>query len=129
MVSASTILLIDDEPAVLFAVGEYFREHGLEVDSAADAAEARRSLTARTYRLVVADLMLAPNQLDPLEVVRDIRRAQPASRIVVLTGCDTPSVLQQALELGAFAFVQKPVPLSQLLEVARRALADPSLAS
>jgi DNA-binding NtrC family response regulator len=119
------VLLIDDEPAVLFAIGEYFGEHGLRTERAADAVSARRLVAERNYRLVVADLTLGPDQIDPLEVISELRLTRPDLPVMVLTGCGSPEVRRRALELGVFAFVQKPAPLSQVLELARLALSEP----
>jgi DNA-binding NtrC family response regulator len=117
-----TILVIDDASTVLSAIHDYFGAYGLRVDCAGDAATARQRLAHGRYAVVVADLHLAPEQLDPLELVGEIRERSPASRIVVFTGHGSPETRHRALGLGVFAFVQKPTPLSELLELVQLAL-------
>ncbi|MGI8738232.1 MAG: response regulator [Gammaproteobacteria bacterium] len=53
-----TILLVDDERAILFAIREYFAAYGFEVDCARDKQEALNLLAERSYAVLITDLRL-----------------------------------------------------------------------
>jgi CheY-like chemotaxis protein len=119
------VLLIDDELTVLYVLSDFFAQHGLHTDCAADLITVRRLLRERHYGVAIADLKLSPEQRDPLELIIELRRLRPQLPVVVFSGCDEPEVRRQALALGVVAFVQKPAPPIELVSLARQALVRP----
>lgn len=112
------ILVIDDEPAILAAMGTYFRRHGYAVDGAQDRSEAERLLEAHSYSCLIADVRLsAVRPHEGLEIVAAVRERHPATRIVVLTAYGSAAVEEEARRCGADAFLHKPKLLQEVARV------------
>jgi DNA-binding NtrC family response regulator len=117
---SSTILLVDDDPAVLRGVSGLLRDEGYRTQTASSAAEAFAALTGQgAPALVLLDLRM-PDETG-LELLARLPRPLPAP-VVVLSGEASPSDAAQALKLGATDFVEKPPTPERLLTAVRNAL-------
>jgi CheY-like chemotaxis protein len=110
------LLLVDDEPDILFALADFFSGLGYEVDCAADRARAEALVSAGRHALMLVDLRLS-GQNQGLELIAFAHDRRPAIRIVVLTAYGSPEVEAAARGLGADAFLAKPLPLPELARV------------
>jgi DNA-binding response OmpR family regulator len=121
------ILVVDDEPKIVEVVGDYLRNAGFSVTTAADGEGAVTSARSQPPDLVVLDLGLPG--LDGLDVTRALRHASSVP-IIMLTarGEETDRVL--GLELGADDYVVKPFSPRELVARVRSVLrrADAQLA-
>lgn len=121
------LLIVDDEPAIRFALVEYFRGSGWTVDSAAEKEEAEALLACTRYAVVIADLRLTGiHGVEGLDIVQCSRHLRPETRVVLLTGNATPEIEAEARRRGADAFLQKPLPLPQLEAIVDGLVAQPS---
>jgi two-component system NtrC family response regulator len=112
------ILVVDDEPSILFALEDFFSSRGYQVDCADALEEALTLLAHNAYRLMIADLRLeGARGTQGLELAAFARSASPAVRIIVLTAYGTPDVEARARNLGADAFLHKPMPLPELARI------------
>lgn len=111
-----SILLVDDEEAILFALQDYLCAAGWRVATASSADGAEALLAASRFAVAVVDLRLSPadDEHAGLAVVRRIRDRSPATRIVVLTAYGSPSVEAEARRLGVDSLLAKPQPLAEL---------------
>jgi CheY-like chemotaxis protein len=99
------ILLVDDEPAVLFALSEALadRRRGLQVVTAKDGREAMAALEAQTIHLVVTDLRMP--DVDGFELLAHLRRNHPSLPVILMTAMGTAeTALNGALECLAKPF-------------------------
>jgi DNA-binding response OmpR family regulator len=105
-------LLIDDDRELARLLGDYFAPHGVELEAAETGALGIERLEARSYDVVLLDVMLPG--ADGFEICRRIRRKQDVP-IVMLTarGDDTDRIV--GLELGADDYVPKPFNPRELL--------------
>lgn len=121
------ILVVDDEPPILAAMGTYFRREGYQVDCAGEREEAEALLVTREYACVIVDLRLtAAHGADGLEVVSFARDRCPWSRIIVLTAHGSAATEVEARRLGADVFLHKPKPLPDLAQIVSGLLGEPA---
>jgi len=114
-----SILLVEDRPTISFALSDYFRTRGWEVECAASVAEAEAVLESRSFTLMIADLSLSePGSTDGLELTRLVRREWPRTRTIILTAYGTSETERIAGRLGVDAFLHKPAPLAELARLA-----------
>jgi DNA-binding response OmpR family regulator len=112
------LLIVDDEAAIRFALSDYFRECGWEVDAAAEKEEAEALLAHTEYAVVIADLRLTGIYgIEGLDIIQWSRHLRPETRVVLLTGNGTPEIEAEARRRGADAFLNKPLPLPELERV------------
>jgi two-component system KDP operon response regulator KdpE len=115
----SRILVVDDEPQLLRALGTNLRARGYDVDLAPTGEEALM-LAARTHPdLVVLDLGLPG--IDGTEVIRGLR-GWTSIPIIVLSVRETEGEKVAALDAGADDYVTKPFGMDELLARLRAAL-------
>ena len=109
------LLVVDDEAAIRFALSDYFRECGWEVDAAAEKEEAEALLAHTEYEVVIADLRLTGIYgVEGLDIIQWSRHLRPETRVVLLTGYGTPEIEAEARRRGADALLHKPLPLPEL---------------
>lgn len=112
------LLVIDDEESILFAMGEYFRLHGCEVDAARELEEAEALLAHCRYSAVIADLRLTGSYgTEGLQLISDVRQQSPATRIVLLTAYGSSEIADEARRRGVDALLHKPKPLAEIAQV------------
>ncbi len=127
MSETRSILIVDDEEYIRFALSEYFTTSGYRVDAAGEWEEAEALLASRQYSLVISDLRLTGfGGTEGLEIVRSIRQRWPDTRVMILTGYGSAEVRAEALRRGVDAFLEKPMDLLELMNIAEQLLARTS---
>jgi two-component system, chemotaxis family, chemotaxis protein CheY len=117
----STILIVDDDRFVRTSVrGTLQEEPDLLVTEATDGDEALQSVIADHPAVVLLDLLMP--RRSGLEVLSEIRKASPQSKIIVMTSLQTASMEDLARSSGAVGFLAKPFHPLELLAEIRRAL-------
>jgi DNA-binding NtrC family response regulator len=115
------MLVVDDEPPIVFALREYFSERGFVVDTARELGEARELVARHSYALVITDLRLSGSLgAEGFELIALLRQRQPDTGIVLLTGYGSPEIEREAHQRGVDVFLQKPIPLSAVAAIANR---------
>ena len=109
-----TILVVDDEPLIRWAIREVLEDAGYAVVEAGTAREALAQVTASgPFAVALLDLRLP--DCDDLSLLRGVRRDAPACRIVMMTAHGTPEVMAEAVRAGAFSTVSKPFDLARVV--------------
>jgi two-component system response regulator AtoC len=123
------LLLVDDDAAFRKVYGGLLREAGYEVQEAADRPGAQAAVEARGFPLVLLDLMLPPDGSvsTGLEQLGALVAARPGTKVVVVSGVGDTRHSLEAIRLGAYDFLTKPVDPDVLLVVVQRALARVAL--
>ncbi len=114
------ILLVDDDEAFLKVAGGILRSKKYSIGLAKNAGEAIEEIKNNHYNLVILDILLPDKS--GLELLNAINRIQPDIVSVILTGYSSLDTSIQSLNLGVFAYLEKPVDPNRLLEVIRRGL-------
>jgi len=119
------ILVIDDDPRIRSSLVDTLELEAFEVVSAGDAETALQQVSADLPEVVILDLRLPG--LDGMEALRKLKEIAPQLPVVILTGFgDVPSAVE-AMRLGAYDFLNKPVRPEKILIVVRRALEHQAL--
>jgi two-component system, OmpR family, response regulator RegX3 len=113
------VLVVDDEPALLDALGYALRSEGFDVATATDGEDALTALSADSVDLVVLDIMLP--RLSGIEVCRRMREASDVP-IILLSARDAEVDRVLGLESGADDYVTKPFSMPELLSRVRAVL-------
>ena len=103
------VLVVDDDPALLEALPEALRLRmgGVTVETADSAAAALDRMAARDYDAILADIKMPG--MDGLALLSEIRRRQPDTPILMITGHGDYDLAVRALRGGAYDFIQKPI--------------------
>jgi two-component system KDP operon response regulator KdpE len=107
------VLVVEDEPKVLRALGVALEAHGYEVVATATGEQAVARAADRTPDLILLDLGLPG--IGGLEVIRRVRAFLAATPIIVVSAQGDEETKVAALDLGADDYVEKPFALPELL--------------
>ncbi len=113
------VLVVDDEPQLLRALGINLRARRYDVDTAADGADALSAASRRPPDVVILDLGLP--DMDGVEVIRGLRGWSSAP-IIVLSAREGQRDKVAALDAGADDYVTKPFGMDELLARLRAAV-------
>jgi len=115
------ILVADDEEGVRSFLAETLELGGHSVASAADGEDALAQLARQAFDLLITDLRMP--RLDGMSLLRHARTRQPDLEVIVLTAHGSVATAVEAMRLGAFDYLQKPVDgPDEVLLLAERAL-------
>jgi len=121
------VLLVDDEERLRAAAGKVLAGEGYHVMTAASADEALERLKHDDFALVISDLRLP--DLDGLVLLNQARELQPEIEVVVITGHGSVEKAVEAMRLGAYDFIQKPLDSDALLKTVAKAIEKQRLSS
>jgi CheY-like chemotaxis protein len=109
-----TILVVDDEPSVLFALSEGLtdRRHGVRVATAANGIEAVAVLEAEAVDLVLTDLRMP--DMDGFELLTFLRRNHAALPVILMTALGDADISSRLATAGSFELLPKPFDLPDL---------------
>jgi len=121
-INGKSILIIDDDSAMLRALNKVLSGEGAVVTTANWAGEAMELLTdkLRHFDLIVTDLRMPI--LGGRTILRAVNVALPEVPVIVITAFGNPELKADCLRAGAAAFLEKPLDTRQLLEAIDRAL-------
>ncbi len=117
MPASGHILIVEDRAGLRRLMLRALEQEGYQVSAAETAAEGLGLLTSRRFDLVLTDLKLGDGT--GLEVLAASRRHQPEAPVVVLTAFGTVHTAVEAMKLGAADFLEKPLEIDELFELAR----------
>lgn len=116
-----TILLVEDKESLAEMMREALTSEGYEVDLAGTTQDAIRALKSRGhYSLILTDLRL-PGE-GGLKVLGASREHDPLCPVIVMTGYGTIEQAVEAMRIGAWDFIQKPVDIDHLTLLIQRCL-------
>jgi DNA-binding NtrC family response regulator len=121
------ILLVDDDERLRRAAGKVLANEGYQVTAAASGTEALAQFKQTDLALVISDLRLP--DLDGISLLKKARELVPEAEVVMITGHGSIENAVEAMRLGAYDFIQKPLDSAALLKTVAKALEKQRLAS
>ncbi len=120
--AGSTVLVVEDEPALAAAVSEALTDAGFAVDRAGDGEEALRHVGAKAYDLIVCDLKMP--KIDGMGFYQQLAPTHPdvARRVIFVTGDVAGTEAEKFLQESGCRWLAKPFRLGDLLRTAREIL-------
>jgi two-component system, NtrC family, response regulator HydG len=117
---SARILVIDDEEAIRFTFERFLRAAGHLVATAGSCREALERINTTTFDVIFADIILEDGT--GIDILREIKAKGLTCPVIMVTGDPAVETAADAIRLGAFDYISKPVNQESLLHIARTAL-------
>ena len=118
------MLVVDDEPLIRNFLTRCLEGWGYTVKQAGSAIDALECMTARPASVVLCDVMMPEH--DGFWLAEQLRARWPDTAVVMTTALDDVETIARSRELGALAYITKPIAPEQLLQAVRRVTSPPN---
>ena len=117
------VLIVDDESLIRWSMAETLGHAGYEVSEAGDAKETLRRLsTTPSPDVILLDYRLPDS--DDLRLLETIRQVVPSASVIMMTAYSTAEMVSNAIKLGVFRVLSKPVEMDDLAPLVEQAYAS-----
>jgi two-component system response regulator HydG len=113
MVSAKTILIVDDDKSILRTFARILQKNGYEIDAVETGKEALEKADTKKYDLALLDIRLP--DMDGTELLAKMKKQLQTTIKIMITGFPSLETGVKALDEGADAYLVKPVKPEELL--------------
>lgn len=113
------ILIIDDENSIRRALREILEYEDFEVEEAVDGKEGLQKATSNHYDLIFCDIKMP--KMDGIEVLTALQKEKIEIPVVMISGHGNIETAVEAIKIGAFDFIEKPLDLNRILVTVRNA--------
>lgn len=120
-----SVLVVEDRQALRQVYTEYLKNQGYRVVGCGSAEEAQSVLDQQEISAILLDYMLP--RLDGLSFLRQLKKKEVDAQVILMTAFGEIKLAVQAMRVGAFDFLEKPIDLEHLGLVIKRALEHHSL--
>jgi two-component system nitrogen regulation response regulator GlnG len=117
--SVPTLLIVDDEPSILHFFRRAFCGRGIHIETAISAQEGIDKVRALSPDVVVLDVNLC--EQSGLDLFRKIQQVDARIPVIFITGRGTTATAIEAMQLGAYEYLLKPLELAELSNLVYRA--------
>ena len=116
----ANILVIDDEESIRFTFENFLSNEGYSVSTAGDYDEAISRISEADFDVVFTDIILGDKT--GIDILKEIRKIKNNCPVIMVTGYPNVETASEAVRMGAFDYIPKPVRQSALIHVAHLAL-------
>src|SRR5271169_1681660 len=116
----SKILVIDDEESIRFAFDNFLTAAGYEATTASNYDEALTIISKTDFDLIFADILLGNGS--GIEILREIKLKNKICPVIIITGSPDVGSASEAVRLGAYDYIPKPMRREVILRVTQTAL-------
>ena len=116
------ILVVDDEESSRIGLSKILAKSGYEVITAEDGVQAIEQLKNRTCDLVITDFKMP--KMDGIQLLRKIKEFSPNIGVIIVTAYGEVDSYLEAMNLGAFEYLNKPIKVDELKKVISKVLED-----
>lgn len=120
MNAQAKVLVVDDEEVVRRSYIRTLTSEHCRVEAAWNGEEALLAMEQQPFDLVLLDQRMP--EMDGMEVLRTIKEKWPESEVVMITGYPAVESAKQAVKLGAYDYLAKPVGPDEVINVANAAM-------
>ncbi len=113
------ILAVYDEPGVCSAIRSRLSAHGLDCRTTSDPRLVEELLASQQFDVLIVDIAMPG--LNGLELLVYAKQHSPGCQVILITGGSNRELLAQALMLGAYEYLEKPLSLDDLMAAVSRA--------
>ncbi len=106
------ILIVDDEENARLGLSKLLLQEGYEVASVANGNEALQYLRQQRVNLVISDINMP--EMNGLAFLRELNRHYPSTHVIMITAYGGVESYLEAMNLGAFEYIHKPIKLDEL---------------
>ncbi len=106
------VLIVDDEPDAVELLKEFLAAKGYDTLTASNGEDALRLVKTERPHLILLDVRMP--KMNGLEVLRQVRQIDQEVGVIIVTAVDEEETGRQALKLGAFDYIVKPLDLDYL---------------
>ena len=114
------VLIIDDEKDILDSLSSILEDEGFQVSRATDGKEGLSLFEREKPKIVLLDIWMP--ELDGIQVLKRIKKKKEEAIVIVISGHGTISTAVEAVKVGAYDFLEKPLSIEKILEVIFRGL-------
>ncbi|ABA89258.1 response regulator, putative [Syntrophotalea carbinolica DSM 2380] len=122
MQNREKILVVDDEENARIALRAILQNEGYQVDSVANGFEALEFLRMHKVNVVISDLKMP--EMNGLSFLRELNRRYPSTRVIMVTAYGGVESYLEAIQLGAFEYIHKPVKVDELKFIMHKMLTE-----
>lgn len=109
------LLIVDDESDVREFARSFFKKRGIEVFLASGGQQALDIIAKERPDLVLLDVRM--EEMTGVEVLRQLRKADDQTRVIMVTGVEEEETFKEANNLGVLSYIHKPLILEELEKV------------
>ncbi|MHB8835811.1 MAG: response regulator [Candidatus Methylomirabilia bacterium] len=113
--SQARIMVVDDDPHILFVVKEYLEMAGCSVETFGDGNQAVGYFQGKSHDIDIVLLDMIMPQISGQQVFHDLKRVNPQVKVLFLSGYNDSQTVQDLLAHDATGFLQKPFTYEKLL--------------
>jgi DNA-binding NtrC family response regulator len=117
---AKRVLIVEDEDNTRFALARLLVREGFIVDCVSNGCEALNFLCRQSVNLIVTDIKMP--QMDGITFLRELNKKFPKSNVIMITAYGGVDSYLEAMNLGAFEYINKPVQIEELKMVMNKIL-------
>jgi len=122
MVETKSILIVDDDETILAILQEILRLDGYVVETASTGKEALEKSDAAFFNLCLLDIKLP--DMEGTELITQLNKTNPQMIKIIITGFPSFDNAVKSLNLGADAYIMKPVNSKELLELVAKKIEE-----
>ena len=115
------ILIIEDEENIRFSLEKTLLKEGYLVSTASNYKEGISKISEESFDLIFLDIILGEGKTG-IDILKEINKKNIKTPVVMFTGYPTAETASEAVRLGAFDYMFKPVRKKALLHITDRAL-------
>lgn len=116
------ILVVDDEENARIGLSKLLEREGFEVESVSNGYEALNYLNQRQVNVIVTDINMP--EMNGITFLKELNKNFPASNVIMITAYGGVESYIEAMNLGAYEYINKPVKIDELTSILKKIFQD-----